>query len=325
MKVVKLTKDERKKLWEKLPSIFREKDATRQGLRMLSMETGYNTRFLEVMLWQLDTLYLLKDYATELVWKGGTCVQSYAPEEYQRYSTDLDINTNLDANGIIETFEELNERLQEEGKVHTVENMLLGGFNIVSRDEHIGVINVIRLVPTKHGGEYTKQGVKILDVIPLKVQLNYGIHENTGITAIEIIPREPKLIAYKMVKQRFNFPHESPGDLLADKIIAMAEIKGIHRGRLRIKDAYDVILLTKIIGVDYTTTLRKLETIAEWWGVNSSNIVKKAIDALRELSEKKIEVLGFKGAVGEEGLKKIVNNWEGEIMMSTETLEAKLL
>ena len=325
MKIVKFTKQEKKRIWEMIPNVFEEKQATMQFLSEHSKRIGIATRYLEIMLWQIDTLYVLQSLFGNIVWKGGTCIQSYLKPEYQRYSVDLDLNTSLDRKGIFEAIKNINKRLRDENRVFSINDISIGDITFHSENEILGVLNFFRLVPFKHGGEYSFKEIKILGVIPIRIQFNYKFYEENGFIALREVYREPKLAPYGLINTNFSVPHESPEDLIADKLIAMAEIKGIHRGRLRLKDSYDIVALISNLKVDFNTVRRKLELIAESWGIEYNMLIKKALESLEEISRREFEALGLKGSVGFLGYQMIVNNWKGSIIKIKKLLEGELV
>lgn len=324
MKFVKFSGQKKKDLWKRIPTVFNEKQATRSFLSDISDEVGIATRHIEIMLWQIDTLYILRRISANLVWKGGTCVQSYLDPKYQRFSVDIDLNSDLDREAILEQINSINKYLESNGKLFDLDGFNLGGFTFHSENKIIGVLNFFRLVPFKHGGEYRFKNIKVFDVIPIKVQLNYGFYRKNGYISLKILERAPKLAPFRYVEKKFKFPHESPEDLLADKLTTMAELGEAHRGRMRIKDAYDVYILTKMLNIDYRIVRNKIELVSESWGVTYENLLSKALTSIDEMAEKSLEVLGLKRSVGHLGYSEFILMWKNAMKHVRSLLEAKL-
>jgi len=323
VRVIKPTREEKTRLW-RIPYIFMEKQVTPQALSEYSSLWGLHSRFLEIMFWQLDTLYLLSQ-GNDLVWKGGTCVQSYLEPEYQRYSVDIDLNTSLEREGIIRLIDEINSRIMRDEKFVELNGIRIGLLNLHSENRVLGVLNYYRLVPCKHGGEYSYRGeIKILGVIPIRVQINYGYHKKTKITALNITMRKPGLAPSRILNINFVFPHASREDLLADKLLAMVEVKEKHRGRVKIKDAYDILSLIRTNKLDFGVVKRKIDVISESWGIGYDLAVKKSLEALEKLSEYALEVLGLRGSVGHRGYVEIVSKWRIAIKELIGFLRGKL-
>ncbi|MGQ4892638.1 MAG: nucleotidyl transferase AbiEii/AbiGii toxin family protein [Candidatus Njordarchaeia archaeon] len=324
MKFIKFSGQDKKVIWRKVPNIFSEKRGTRSYLENFSSEIGIATRHIEMMLWQIDTLYILKRIENNVVWKGGTCVQSYVDPKYQRFSVDLDLNTDLDREAVFEAINYINNKLEQEEKLFNVNGIKLGGFTFHSENKIIGVLNFFRLVPFKHGGEYKFKSLKVFDVIPIRVQLNYGFFRKYGLIALKILKREPKLAPIELIDKPFTFPHESPEDLLADKLVAMAEIGGVHKGRLRIKDAYDAFIIVKMLKVNYNGVKNKLESISEAWGITYKQLLEQALASIDEIAGKNLEVLGLKRSVGHLGYSEVILSWKKAMEQLKAVLEANL-
>ena len=312
MKTIKLTRKELQRLWS-ISHIFEDKFASKEYLKHFFSDIGISTRYLEYMLWQLDTLYILSKHSSDLVWKGGTCIQSFLPYKFQRFSIDLDINTQLDQASLKQLFEkEINREIRGSKKEEIIENISFGTFHFHSEDKQIGSMNFTRIVPTKHGGEIIFRGkTKVIGAIQIRVQVNYKLAENLGFIAQEVIEKTPSLIPEKIINKKFTFPHESIADLLSDKIVTMAEIPGFHRGRYRIKDVYDIaaLILTSKKEKDKGKILRKLDAYSDAWKTDVRTILKASMDGLANIKELNIEALGLRGSVGVLGFSEIILKW----------------
>ncbi|MGQ4913438.1 MAG: nucleotidyl transferase AbiEii/AbiGii toxin family protein [Candidatus Asgardarchaeia archaeon] len=315
MKIVKITKRELTDVW-KIPFTFEEKIATRQYLESFSKEIGIATRYLEHMLWQLDTLYILSAHSSEFVWKGGTCIQSFVPPDYQRHSVDIDLNSSLTRKNILAMFKKLNNELITKGKyVALNDDVKLGTFVYHSEDRVTGSLNFFRLVPVKHGGESIyKSQIKVIGAIPIRVQINYKIAKELGFIALKVVQKTPQLAPYHLLKKQFVYPHESVEDLIADKIVTMSEIPVFHRGRLRIKDTYDIIvMLNSQQKINKSVVSRKLELYSDAWKTSKDILLDVVKNSLIQISKMGIEVLGLKGSVGVTGFSSIIMNWQKRI------------
>lgn len=324
MKVIKLTKAEKSDAW-RIASTFKEIDATKQSLSNFSTSIGISTRYLEHMLWQLDTLYVLSRCSEDLVWKGGTCVQSYLPPNYQRYSIDLDFNVKLEKNNVFKLIEKINNKIMNENKYKDIEEVRFGTFIYQRSDEIIGSITFFRLVPVKHSGEtfYKSQSqIKVIGAIPVRIQINYKLSKDLGCIAFNTIQKKPQLAPYRFLYKEFEFPHESIEDLLADKIVTMAEIPDRHRGRLRLKDSYDIIaLILTQQKIDRSTILRKLEIYSEAWKTTKNIILDATKSAFEQIRDRSIEALGLRGSVGNDGYTSIILKWDENIKKAISFLE----
>ena len=324
MRVIRPTREEKKKLWD-VPYIFQEKMVTAQWLKDYSNMWGINTRYLEVMFWQLDTLYLLSK--GDLTWKGGTCVQSHMDPLYQRYSVDLDFNSSLDREGIIQFFESLNAMIKKDGKFVELNGVKVGLFSLHSENERIGVLNFIRLVPSKHKSEYPVRGeVKILGVLPIKIQVNYRYFLATGFTSLKTELMKPGLAPAKIIGIDYKVWHSSLSDLLADKLLAMIHVVGRHQGRMRIKDAYDIILiLRKGEGnIDFSLVKRKIDVVSETWKIDYDTAVNESLKTLGTLKSYDLEVRGLRGSVGHNGYTDIILQWRKRIDDAVKVLREEL-
>lgn len=323
VRVVKPTKEEKRLLW-RIPYIFKEKHVTPQALEEYSSRWGIHSRFLEIMFWQLDTLYLLS-MSSNLVWKGGTCVQSYLRPQYQRYSVDLDLNTDLDREGVMKLIERINNIIMSDGKFVELNGARIGLLHIHSENRILGVINCFRLVPSKHWGEYPYKGeVKLLGVIPIRIQINYGYYEHMRILAMDVISRNPQLAPSQIIDVKYEFPHSSKEDLLADKLLAMVNIAEKHKGRMRIKDAYDILALLMTNNLDFDLVRRKISLVSERWNTEYDLVTKKSLEALEQMKKYTLEVLGLRGSVGHLGYAEIVSQWNDALDKALGLLRDKL-
>lgn len=107
--------------------------------RAMQAEWGVPARLVETVFWHLDTLDALGS-PEWLVFKGGTCVQSYIKPEFQRASVDLDFNTDIqNPNAVMDAVKKLNVKLRE--RAVTVR----GSVEFDSRDVRSGTLNFRRI------------------------------------------------------------------------------------------------------------------------------------------------------------------------------------
>lgn len=314
MKILKLRHEEKKIVWS-ISYLFEEKDFTPQALGSAYSGVGISTRYIEYSMWQLDTLYILSHFANSLVWKGGSCVQSYVPPKYRRWSVDIDLNSELDRDAIFDFVDDINRMLYDHKKVITIGDVNFGKIEFYDENPVTGTLNFFRLVPIKHGGEAKYKGnIKVKEAYPIRIQFNYKAYRELGFIAIHIVPKIPELLPSKTYSfKKFVFPHESPSDLLADKIWALADIERAHRGRIRLKDAYDLCLLWRFAKLNNDIITRKIEFYAESSNTTTKTIINAAIDTLTRLKTQKVEALGMKGAVGIDGFNEIILHWDETI------------
>lgn len=313
MEVLKLRREE-KSLVFSISYLFREKDFTPLALSPLSRDTGISTRYIEYFMWQLDTLYIFSHFGDTLVWKGGTCIQSYVPPRYERWSVDIDLNIELDRDTIFDFISEINHMLHDHKKIITIRGVNFGKIEFYDENPVTGTLNFFRLVPIKHGGETKYKGrIKVKEAYPIRIQFNYKLYRELGFTAVSIVPKVPELFPSTMNFKKFIFPHESPSDLLADKVWALADIKRVHRGRIRLKDAYDLCILCQFTDLDHDIVIRKLESYAENSNTTVEAIISAALNTLDKLKKQRVEVLGMKGIVGADGFNNIILRWDEEI------------
>jgi len=230
-------------------------------IREYAKEEGVNPAHFEIQIWGYDTLRILKEFADlDLFFKGGTCVQSLLPLNYQRFSIDLDFNMeskNRTSEFILSKFSELNEKLKEEGllipasetkhKERSSANFVYGRFYPKEFDPYSGTITFYRLLLSKGVGDY-KTFAYSEDLIKkdtvsgicnhIKVQVNVK-HQPPALKS-DIRGIKLKIQKYPEYKKDLQFRCLSMGDLFADKIIA-------YRNRKAFKDLYDLCMMVKII------------------------------------------------------------------------------
>ena len=132
-------------------------------IREYAKREGVNPLHFEIQIWEYDTLNILREFSDlDLFFKGGTCVQSLLPFDYQRFSIDLDFNIEIKDRTkefILSKFGELNERLEKEDlstpasvtkyKKKSSDDLAYGNFYPCDYDEISGTLTFIRIFMTK--------------------------------------------------------------------------------------------------------------------------------------------------------------------------------
>ena len=91
---IELSSEEHAKILE-IVKFWDRKQLTQEIFREIQQKTGIPARLVEITFWHVDTLGILSS-ADWLIFKGGTCVQTYLPSMYQRASVDLDFNSEIE-------------------------------------------------------------------------------------------------------------------------------------------------------------------------------------------------------------------------------------
>src|SRR5688572_6776773 len=141
---VLLNADEKNAARALLHATWDPSDLTQGALTKAADPFGVNPREAYMSILHLDTLDALRDLDF-LVFKGGTCVQTYLPPPYQRVSVDLDFNSRHPHPNTVETaIETLNERLAANGRAATIRGLEYGRFLPLGYDEHSGTVGFAR-------------------------------------------------------------------------------------------------------------------------------------------------------------------------------------
>ena len=301
---VELSHDDKLKILSLVRSWKREQ-TTQENLRKIQKHSTIPARSIEMMFWHYDTLSLLKE-GDWLVFKGGTCVQSWIPSGMQRASVDLDLNSSVEnPNAIREKISRINEIIRKEGKAVVVRDIEFGSIEYRSIDRISGTLNFSRRMPSRFR-EMVKAGDHRVQGIDLRIQINY---KNAWLTAISPIMKEPSfmILDHESPLYTYAITHSSKEDLIADKILATSNVHGF--GRERFKDVYDLgILLT--IENETALVLDKLEKIGAKKRVDPSSFIKGSIETISDFSQRSTEARGFSSMVGWDG-KEMTKDWEG--------------
>ncbi|MEM4308560.1 MAG: nucleotidyl transferase AbiEii/AbiGii toxin family protein [Thermoplasmata archaeon] len=273
---------------------------------MLQSKYGVPARMVETAFWHVDTLDVLRELRW-LVFKGGTCIQSYIDPYLQRVSVDLDFNSKIEhPNAVQESVEGLNAMLKENGRAICIKGVWFGTIEFVQKDERTGTLTFRRRMPSRFGEIETAGDVDIQSK-SLRIQINY---KHAWLPALETNYRLVRLFVQNMEKtvQPVKIHHESVEDLFADKILAVSNIGPF--GRERFKDVYDLIVLS-YLEIRKERVLEKLGSIGEKSNLSAEEILRGARNTVLSFSEHAEEASGFSAIVCKEG-KKIVERWEDE-------------
>ena len=278
---------------EDISTFWNEEAFNGQKIREYSKKEGVNPRDFEKEIWEYDTLYLFTQYPKlDLYLRGGTCVQSYLPYNYQRFSVDLDFNIRIkerDPESVSDSIQKLNEILTSKGLIKGVsKDIEHGKFYPLHYDKNTGTLSFARVFQSRT----TSRRIKLVYAKDLKnkkmlkgifnhilIQINVK-HE---LYALEWSKDEIKLRIqrYSEYQKELKFKRLSIGDLLADKIIALSN-------REEFKDLYDLSMLTDILTEkDLDVCDRKLDKILM---KGKPEMVSKCKKVVEESLENKIHL-----------------------------------
>jgi hypothetical protein len=280
------------------------KQLTQTVFQEIQQISGIPARLVEITFWHLDTLSILSS-ADWLVFKGGTCVQTYLSSGYQRASVDLDFNSEIEnPNSIKDEIGILNEQVKKEGAFTEIEGIEFGTFEFKADDPYSGTLNYSRRMPSRFG-ELERKGDYIIQAKSLRVQINY---KHSWLTAVHKILKEPRffIMDYQKPKNKITLSHSSAEDLVVDKILATSNIGPF--GRDRFKDAYDLGMLFRD-KLDITLVHKKLDLVGRRSQQKPRVLVNGSIETLSAFSINSLEAVGFAAMVGKEG-RSIIKNWE---------------
>jgi predicted nucleotidyltransferase component of viral defense system len=231
------------------------------NIRKYSNDEGINPIHFEIQIWIYDTLKILQDFSSlDLFFKGGTCIQTYLPLEYQRFSIDLDFNIQSEDRTkefLLRKIGELNEELDNKGLLIPVlntkyiklssDNMVYGEFYPKEYDSYSGTITFYRLLMSKVLGKYRvftyrndlKKPNRVRGIFNhLLLQVNIR-HQPPALKS-ELKDIKLRIQKYPEYKTDFKFKCLSLGDLFADKLIA-------YKNRKAFKDLYDLGMMARIL------------------------------------------------------------------------------
>lgn len=317
-----LSREEKKLLHSKVIQFWQLDDLTIANYQKINQTIKLPITLTETMMLHYENMHALGDLLKKLVFKGGTAVQHYINSTLQRGSVDLDFNTSIGHPSVLlEAVKNLNKELEDKENILTISGIEFGKFLFEHEDTNSGTLTFTRIVPTKLN-EFIKIGEKVIQGKKTKIQINY---KHSWLPGIEIRKEKINLFPNEIVKpiKSVTVPIESPGDLIADKILTLTQLGDF--GRERLKDVYDLInlgALQKEKG-KFSIASQKLDTIAKAEGLQKNNIVTSALDHLDEMKTLTAQVIGFKSQVGFEGWE-IIDNWEKYLDETIDLLESEL-
>jgi len=288
---------------EDINSLFWSKEIFNGAkIREYAKKEGVNPMDFEIQIWVYDTLKVLKEFSDlDLLFKGGTCIQSLLPLDFQRFSIDLDFNIETryrTPEFILTKFRELNDKLENEDllvpasetryKTKSSENLVYGKFYPKEYDPISGTVTLYRLVMSKVVGR-NREFVYRDDLIKREIVRGMFTHTQVQINikhhppALDWVLRdiELKIRKYPDYKKELQFKCSSLGDLFADKLIA-------YRNRREFRDLYDLGMMAKIIaGSDIAICKQKINYV-----LGNNKIIRDVAEAI-ELSLNSKEYSGY--------------------------------
>jgi len=247
---------------EDINSLFWIKEAFNGAkIREYSKKEGVSPRDFEKQIWAYDTLFILKEFSCmDLFFKGGTCIQSILPFNFQRFSIDLDFNIETEyrtAEFLLKCFDKLNNKLEKKNllipafrtkhKSRSSGNLIYGKFYPLYSDEISGTVTFARVFMSRIAARNMKLVYRDdltrknhLDGIYNHILVQVNIKHKPPALKWDIRDIKLKISKYLEYRKEMKFKCLSLGDLFADKLIAF-------RNRKEFKDLYDLGMMTKII------------------------------------------------------------------------------
>lgn len=282
--------------------IWKREQLTQDVFRKLQIKYGIPAHLIETLFWHLEILHRLKLINEFLVFKGGTCVQSFVDPMFQRASNDLDFNTTIEnPNALMQKIEELNKYMIEREIALELQGVQYGIFEIESNDELSGTLNCRHRMASRFG-EYERVSGRDVQAKSIRVQINY---KHSWLPAIKKVMKPVEfLITEVSPLNAVVFPHESVEDLIADKLLATNE----HTGRERFKDVYDLMVL---LDLDYDRVLinDKLALIAGRAKRDVGELIRSSAGTVMAFGERTDDARGFASMVARGG-KELIRDWE---------------
>ncbi len=282
--------------------VWKREQITQEAFKKLQVKYGIPAYLIETLFWHLEILYRMQPVSEFLLFKGGTCVQSYIDPMFQRASNDLDFNTIIEnPNALMQKIEELNKQLKDRKIAINVQGVQYGIFEFESVDEVSGTLNYRHRMPSRFG-EYERVSGRDVQAKSIKVQVNY---KHSWLPAIKKVIKPVEFLITEVVPlNAVIFPHESIEDLIADKLLATNE----HTGRERFKDAYDLMVLLEL-NHDRILINNKLALIAGRTKSDVGKLIKSSASTVMAFGERSGEARGFASMVARGG-KELIRDWE---------------
>ena len=282
--------------------VWKREQLTQEVFRKLQIKYGIPAYLIETLFWHLEILNRLQPMSEFIVFKGGTCVQSYIDPMFQRASNDLDFNTTIEnPNALMQKIEDMNKLLKDKGISIDVQGVQYGIFEYESNDAASGTLNYRHRMPSRFG-EYERVSGKDVQAKSIRVQVNY---KHSWLPAIKKVMKPVDFFITEIAPlNAIIFPHESIEDLIVDKLLATNE----HTGRERFKDVYDLMILLDL-GYDRTLINNKLALIAGRTKRDAGELIRSSAGTVMAFGERADEARGFASMVARGG-KELIREWE---------------
>jgi len=276
---------------------------------------GIPRGLVQTMFWHVDTLLALSSLDW-LVFKGGTCVQSYIPYGFQRASDDLDFNSGIEnPNTIRGELKKWNELALKNGNAVRIRGIDFGVLEFVHQDKLSGTMTFKRRMPSKFG-DMELVGDKDVQAKALKVQINY---KHAWLPAIKKVTRSVDffIMKYQRPKRKVMVVHSSPEDLIVDKMVAISSVNPSHREKF--KDVYDIWALLREKR-DPKLVQKKADAITEAMGLDGASLKEGAVQTISDLGERGHMARDHSALVCKDGRKEL-EDWEGFCNRTVEALK----
>lgn len=306
---IELTHSERLKILSIVTS-WERNQISQDVFRDIQRKSGIPARLVEITFWHTDMLALLTE-VDWLVFKGGTCVQSYLPSGYQRASVDLDFNATIgNPHSIREEIDLLNRRIRDRGNHVSIQGFDFGTIEFKGEDTRTGTLNFSRRMPSRFG-ELERMGDKTIQGKSIRVQINY---KHSWLPALKPCLKNPEFFIFdhEKPKKSGKILHSSIEDLIADKILALSMVGPF--GRERFKDVYDLAMIT-VKGFDADLVAEKLVLVGRKSNLEAGAFVRGAVETISSIGTQSQEAKGFASMIGRMG-RLDISNW-GEFCLST--------
>ena len=263
-----------------------------EKIREYSITEAVSPIDFEKQIWVYDTLHVLKEYSDlDLFFKGGTCIQSFIPLNYQRFSVDIDFNiacADRTKDFILSKFDKLNNELREQGllipaydtkhKERSTENLVYCQFYPKEYDEYTGTITFFRPFLSKVDGtrktfSYSNDLISKhnLSGVFNHLQVQVNLKHTLPAMKAELRVVRLRISKYSEFRKDLYFKCLSIGDLFADKLIAFKD-------RKTFKGLYDLGMLIQIIkDHDVEICREKIKRLSK-----NGNLIRESVRAIKD-------------------------------------------
>lgn len=289
---------------------WQEADLTQRAIDEAARPFAVNPREAYMTLLHMDTLDCLKDLDF-LVFKGGTCVQTYLAPGFQRLSVDVDFNSRHPHPNTVESdIQDLNGKLRADGRAVTVQGVEFGTLLPEGFDRFSGTVEFARYLPTPFDEQATLPTRDTVQARKVRIQINTKHHE---LPAIKPTKREVRFFTSHALrpKRKVQVECASVADLVADKIFTITKDAGGF-GRERLKDFYDLSALRRL-DIDRALVTEKLDRVAKAAKTTRPAILTGAIERCETVKAKWNEARGSGIPMACNDGKRIFERWEEEM------------